>query len=329
MALINGTNASDFLLGTVEADTIFAYGGNDSVFGKEGDDTIDAGDGDDFAYGGDGKDYVAGGLGNDHVYGYTGDDRLLGNAGDDILDGETGNDIMEGGSGDDSYYVDSLGDIVVEDNSNGRDIVVSFVNNYTLAPNVEGLYLSSTSNVLNGTGNNLDNELYGNEFNNVLSGGSGNDYCFSSFGDDTLIGGKGNDFLVAFNGNDRLDGDSGNDLLIGGLGNDLLTGGSGKDTFAFDSVIDGIDIIKDFRVVDDLIRVSWEVFGGGLTEGTLKADQFRIGSSAKDSSDRFIYSKSTGALYFDRDGIGGSAQIQLAQLSKGLAMTHQNFYTIE
>ncbi|MBD2461979.1 calcium-binding protein [Oscillatoria sp. FACHB-1407] len=326
---INGTDNSDFLIGSSEVDTIFAYGGHDSVFGKEGDDTIDLGAGDDFAYAGAGNDFVVGGLGQDRLYGFIGEDRLIGNEGDDYLDGEAGNDVMEGGLGNDSYYVDSLGDIVIEENSNGRDSVLSFVNNYTLSANVEDLYLSSTSNVLNGTGNSLDNNLYGNEFNNALSGGLGNDYCFSSFGDDTLIGGKGNDFLVAFNGNDRLDGGSDNDLLIGGLGSDNLTGGTGKDTFAFDSVIDGIDTIKDFRVVDDLIRVSWEVFGGGLTAGVLKAEQFCIGASAKDSSDRFIYNKSTGAVYFDSDGIGGLAQIQLAQLSKGLAMTHQNFYTIE
>jgi serralysin len=85
----------------------------------------------------------------------------------------------------------------------------------------------------------------------------------------------------------------------------------------------------DFKVIDDVIGIEKIGFKGGLTLGTLKADQFRIGSSAQDSSDRFIYNKSTGALYFDRDGIGGSAQIQFAKLSAGLSLTNQNFHVLE
>jgi serralysin len=307
MALINGTNASDFLLGTVEADTIFAYGGNDSVFGKEGDDTIDAGDGDDFAYAGDGNDYAVGGLGQDRLYGFSGDDRLVGNEGDDYLDGEAGNDVMEGGLGDDSYVVDSLGDTIIEQVSEGEDNVVSKVDNYTLPANVENLRLSFDSTILKGTGNSLNNGIEGNAFNNVLSGKAGNDYL------------QGNP------GNDALNGDMGDDLVWGGLGRDTLRGGSGKDKFFFYKPQEGIDTIKDFKVTDDVIRISQGGFGYTFTDIPI-ADLFRIGSSAKDSSDRFIYNKSTGALYYDPDGIGGAAQIQFAKLSKGLSMTYQNFY---
>jgi Ca2+-binding RTX toxin-like protein len=61
----------------------------------------------------------------------------------------------------------------------------------------------------------------------------------------------------------------------------------------------------------------------GLTVGAaITADQFRIGASAGDAGDRFIYNSTTGGLFFDKDGIGGTAQVQFATLSTGLAMTN-------
>jgi Ca2+-binding RTX toxin-like protein len=43
-------------------------------------------------------------------------------------------------------------------------------------------------------------------------------------------------------------------------------------------------------------------------------------------SDRFIYNSTTGSLFFDVDGIGSSEQVQIAQLSTGLAMTADNIF---
>nr|WP_277881923.1 calcium-binding protein [Leptolyngbya sp. FACHB-541] len=235
---------------------------------------------------------------------------------------------MDGGSENDSYYVHDLGDTVVEGLSNGTDTVYSYyLTSYTLGANVENLVLSSSQDpTLNGTGNSLSNSIYGNGANNVLSGLGGNDFLDGGGGEDRLEGGSGKDFLYGFSGNDSLIGGSGNDFLLGGMGRDTLTGGSGKDSFGFETPLYGIDTIKDFAVVDDVVWVA-DTFGGGLTgNAVLKVDQFRIGSSAQDSSDRFIYNKSTGALYFDSDGIGGLAQIQFAKLSTGLAMTHRNIY---
>jgi len=49
-----------------------------------------------------------------------------------------------------------------------------------------------------------------------------------------------------------------------------------------------------------------------LTAGTpITAAQFKLGTAAGDTSDRFIYDKSTGTLFFDSDGIGGG-QVQFA-----------------
>jgi Ca2+-binding RTX toxin-like protein len=42
------------------------------------------------------------------------------------------------------------------------------------------------------------------------------------------------------------DGSLGHDVLVGGKGRDTLTGGKGVDWFAFNSVEDGKDVIRDF-----------------------------------------------------------------------------------
>ncbi|HEY9646574.1 MAG TPA: hypothetical protein V6C88_09405 [Chroococcidiopsis sp.] len=51
-----------------------------------------------------------------------------------------------------------------------------------------------------------------------------------------------------------------------------------------------------------------------------------IGARAADGSDRFIYNQNTGALFFDADGSGGGAQIQIATLSTNLNLSSGNFY---
>jgi Ca2+-binding RTX toxin-like protein len=65
-----------------------------------------------------------------------------------------------------------------------------------------------------------------------------------------------------------------------------------------------------------------------LNLGGLTAAQFTIGAAAQDASDRFIYNSQTGALFFDLDGSGAAAQVQIATLSTGLAMTHQNIVVV-
>ena len=57
--------------------------------------------------------------------------------------------------------------------------------NYTLTANVEALYLVNNARV--GTGNALDNALYGTNFSDTLSGLDGNDVLKGYAGDDTLL----------------------------------------------------------------------------------------------------------------------------------------------
>lgn len=380
---IIGDNTSETLHGDLNG-----YAENDIIRGLGGDDII---------YGLDGVDIISGGDGNDWIHGGSGDyEALYGDNGDDTMLGD-GINTMYGGAGNDLYYVNHEYDTANEELGEGIDVVRASIS-YTLSTNVEKLVLEG--NATNGTGNGLDNELYGNAANNFLSGEDGNDVLRGGGGDDVLQGGNGDDHLVGETGNNQLTGGSGNDVyyvenattavfesaaggydgvrstvsyaltaeveilaldgtdaingkgnglnnnihgnvannsISGGSGNDylaglggddILTGGLGKDGFLFAAPRQGIDTIKDFSVVDDNFCIDRTGFGAGLAAGFITTDQFRLGSSAQDGSDRFIYNKSTGAVFFDADGIGGASQVQIAKLSTGLAITNKDFFVV-
>lgn len=79
-------------------------------------------------------------MSGDFIYGDGGDDTLDGGIGNDYLDGGAGADAMTGGTGYDRYYVDDLGDSVIEDPNGGYDRVYSSVD-HVLSANVEELHL--------------------------------------------------------------------------------------------------------------------------------------------------------------------------------------------
>ena len=53
-------------------------------------------------------------------------------------------------------------------------------------------------------------------------------------------------------------------------------------------------------------------------KGVLAKSAFWSGHDAKDSSDRIGYDKKTGAVFYDSDGKGGHAAVQIATLQKNL-----------
>ncbi|NJK46882.1 calcium-binding protein [Candidatus Gracilibacteria bacterium] len=247
------------------------------------------------------NDSIIGTSFNDRLLGYNGQDTLIGGAGNDTLIGGAGNDTLIGGVGNDFYYVDSSADVINEASSlpGEIDLVVSSATSFTLGANVERLVLQTGA--IAGTGNNLNNSISGNAANNQLIGGAGND---------TLNGGVGND------------------VLVGGAGNDILIGETGIDRFTFNAPNEGIDTLLNFSVADDTIAVSAAGFGGGLSVGVLASAQFIVGASAINSEQRFIYNQISGALFFDRDGLGGTEQIQIARIGAGLVMTSGDFSVI-
>jgi Ca2+-binding RTX toxin-like protein len=244
--------------------------------------------------------------GNDNIIGTAGNDWLNGWNGNDYLNGGAGTDTLVGGAGNDTYVVNIATDIVRELLGAGTDTIQSYVT-YSLVDtdgaganggNVENLRLLGGA-AINGTGNALNNILTGNDAGNILNGGAGTD---------TLNGGLGSD------------------SLNGSLGNDNLTGGTGPDYFVFNTALNATtnkDLITDFSVVDDTIRLENGIMTGlGTTLGTLSAAKFWSGAgvvAAHDADDRMIYNTTTGALYYDADGTGAVAAIQIATIG---SVTH-------
>jgi Ca2+-binding RTX toxin-like protein len=144
----------------------------------------------------------------------------------------------------------------------------------------------------------------------------------------TIDGGDGNDTLRGSAGVDTLIGGAGNDTIISGNGADQLTGGDGRDAFRINFPTGGVDTITDFVAADDTIQILASGFGFGedLRRGTLAADRFVLGSSAQDANDRFIYDN--GALFFDADGIGGRAQVQIATLTGAPSITNADIVIV-
>ncbi len=294
--LSNGANQVSGIVGTsttilgFESFQLTGYGAAVTMLGSAQDDTL------------------IGGSGSDALNGGTGNDVLGGDFGNDYLDGGLGDDQMEGGLGDDYYLVDSPNDLVIEFADQGFDTVQSSIS-YTLGNHLEALIL--TGQAANGGGNALDNQITGNDGRNQLRGEAGND----------LLNGSDN--------RDRLVGGAGNDRLVGGAGQDVLAGNQGKDQFVLTAARkNSRDRIKDFSTRDDLIQVDRNGFSKSLKLGRLRANQFQLGSSAQDSSDRFIYSRNNGNLFFDPDGIGGTAQVQIARLNNKAALTASDIRVI-
>ncbi len=271
---ITGTANEDRIFGGLGNDTIYAGGGHDRIFGDAGDDliygeagndrihthagndTVYAGDGHDQIYGGDGDDYIDGGEGNNHLEGAAGNDTLIAGSGNDYMHGGTGADTMTGGAGADTYFVDDVGDVVVESVSDaGRDWVFTSIS-FSLggtAAGVENATLEGTAD-LSLTGNALANVLNGNSGNNTLDGGDGSD---------TLNGGDGNDTLI---------GGAGNDRLAGGAGADSMTGGAGNDIYEVDDTGDAVnEAVGDGGTDTVNTSISFAMTGtaAGVENGTL------------------------------------------------------------
>jgi Ca2+-binding RTX toxin-like protein len=150
-------------------------------------------------------------------------------------------------------------------------------------------------------------------------------------GANRLNGSTANEKISGRGGNDTLTGGAGNDIIIGGDGKDRLTGGLDEDTFLFNAAPTAgvFDTITDYSVVSDTLRFENSVFAGIGKAGLLAAGKLHIGGLASmDADDRFIYVKSTGALFFDADGSGSGDAFKIAQLTRGLAMTINDFEVI-
>lgn len=217
---------------------------------------------------------------NDAIAGDAEDNELAGSGGNDIIRGSAGNDTLNGGDGTDTADYSKLGvnstifiDGTLKKGSGlGTDLLANFEKLVVDASATNNTIDASTASSIPFLGDdvsvNANLETQSFVVNNVPNIGTVT-FTFINFDNvkgtnqsDTIVGDKQNNLLFGNGGNDLISGKGGNDLLVGGSGNDTLTGGLGADKFAFTSVLDGVDIIKDFKAVEgDKIQVSQAGFG--------------------------------------------------------------------
>jgi Ca2+-binding RTX toxin-like protein len=357
---LTGSQFDDYLIGDYGRNHLYGHDGHDLINGGRGDDSLLGGDGNDVLKGGGGADFLDGGAGidtanysdseygmvvsllagtataipnttyfarrgwnendtlnsienvtgsehedslygdnarnvlrglgdDDSLKGFGGNDTLEGGVGNDNLDGGEGADGMVGGSGNDTYAVDNWFDTVTESGGYGMDVVRTSVSYHlTAGSDIEVLEAASP-------GATTALALTGNASGNVITANAGDN------------------------------------VINGGDGDDELTGLGGQDAFLFNTALNedyNVDVITDFNVADDTIRLDDAIFSANLGLGNISSGELVIGPAALDANDRIIYDSNTGALYYDSDGVGGTAAIQFAELSPGLALTYLDFYVV-
>ncbi|MFN6125836.1 MAG: DUF4347 domain-containing protein, partial [Dolichospermum sp.] len=193
---ITGNAADNVLTGGAGADTLIGGAGNDSYYVDNTADIIteNLNEGTDTVYSSvtytlttNTENLTLQGTTAINATGNDLNNIITGNTGNNVLTGGLGADTLIGGAGNDSYYVDNTADTITELVSQGTDIVFTTVT-YTLTTNTEHLTLQGTT-AINGTGNELNNNITGNAAANILTGGLGNDTLTGNAGADTFIGG--------------------------------------------------------------------------------------------------------------------------------------------
>jgi Ca2+-binding RTX toxin-like protein len=214
--LLDGGTGADVMVGGAGNDTYFVDDANDAVFenANEGTDVVFATA--HFGLSANVEILVLQGGADLQGYGNSLTNSLYGNAGNNLLNGGAGADAMVGGAGNDTYFVDNAGDTVFENANEGTDAVFATVG-YTLTSNVETLVLQGGGD-LSGTGNALNNSIYGNSGDNTLNGGAGADVLTGNAGKDIFMfnaGQANGDMVVDFDGQGAGTGDS---LQFSGFG---------------------------------------------------------------------------------------------------------------
>jgi Ca2+-binding RTX toxin-like protein len=311
-ARLTGGNYNDILVGNSGRNIINGGRGGDTMSGGAGDDTyyIDdpydkvvelEGEGHDTLYtpfatvlkGTNIEVVYLTGTSDVSAYGSFGDDGLYGNNGNNLLNGLSGADLMAGNGGDDTYWVDDIGDRVIERASGGYDTVLTTVSFDARGQSVEKIDLRGDA-AINVVGSADNNTIIGNDAANSISGGLGNDW----------LSGRG--------------------------GKDVLTGGGGSDTFVFETQL-GFhldDQITDFQHGVDKIALSTKVFAALGGPGALAPNLFEVGSSSSTPGSHIVYNDKTGTIYYDADGNASPAWLPIVTVAPGMELTGSDFIVI-
>jgi Ca2+-binding RTX toxin-like protein len=161
----------------------------------------------------------------------------------------------------------------------------------------------------------------------------GNDVISASQAADVIESFAGKDFITGNGGDDHLIGGKGADTIDGGIGADTLTGGAGADHFVFNSALGSSnqDTITDFNVAKDSFELAASIFTNIGTAGHgLAASAFMVygPGSQLDASDRILYVKASGDLYYDPDGSGAMGAVKFAHLENAPNLTYHDFMIV-
>ena len=193
------------------------------------------------------------------------------------------------------------------------------------------------------------------------AGSAANDVFWGGAGNDMLAGNLGDDRLLGQGGADTLKGEAGHDVLGGGAGRDKLTGGkssASRDAFLFDARLTTAkgapskslanqhkDQILDFGPKFDSLWFDDAAFTNKTIAKSLKgkaasldkpvklkASFFKKGAKATDKDDFFVYNAKTRKLYFDVDGSGSKAMVEIASLKlqkgEGSTLSASDFFFV-
>jgi Ca2+-binding RTX toxin-like protein len=335
--VVNGASGNDTITGNSQANTLGGGYGNDVLNGGDGDDTFLVSvlyEGNDIYNGGNGKDTIKAQNSNINI-------ELAGNF-------DASNSIEE---------ITANGNTGITVFGDANNNILDFTN--TILTNVVVNGASGNDTI---TGNSQANTLSGGDGNDSLDGGAENDVLDGGSGNDTLIGGLGNDiYIVDWAGDVVVEtstltteidtvrsavsytlganlenltltgstattatGNQLNNIITGNSLNNTLTGGAGVDTFVLNKT--SADTITDFAT-DEKLQISASEFGG-LTAGSLATTQLLVGAgatAATTAAQRFIFNTTDKSLYFDSDGLNGSAAVKIGVLAGLPTLNSSNF----
>lgn len=271
----------------------------------------------------------------DAIFGGGGTDVIrLGRADYGIVDGRDGNDRIEtrnatvdfirGGDGSDSVFLGS--------EYTGQINLLSGNDTLSFSTKSDGEYLTMANGGAGTDTLSFSAFAGGVNFSLTVTGvqDTGAGYLIA-VGFDNLIGSSRADKLEGNSGANSVSGGAGNDLINGGAGRDVLTGGAGNDRFLFDTKLGStnVDRITEYSVAADTIVLD-NVILDVLREGKLAAAAFVINTSgrAADASDRIIYERDSGKIWYDENGNAAGGAVHFATIAANLNLTASDFIII-
>lgn len=323
---LNGNNAANTIWSSSAGvnHALNGFGGNDALSGEEGNDTLDGGTGADALTGYGGNDtYVVDHIGDtvneslnagtdtvNAAISYTlganvenlvltgtaalngtGNalaNTLTGNSSSNVLDGGAGNDTLIGGAGGDTYYLDSTGDVVVEQQVAGYSYGYYGGGYDTAYLNFSGSYDFTNIYIEQFIAQAGAVNITGNSAGNYFSGSSGHDYFFMGAGDDNAWGGDGNDTLVS------------------GADYDVLSGGNGVDTYIVDMSLSGTAEIGVWERDGDILDLR-----GVSSKAALKFQRVEADSWGEGDTHSYWHMGAGTTVMIQATGLAGSVIVDL------------------